>query len=162
MNEIPLRILAFLRRVREPCLNGLRKMYRQLQCCLYTVEPRQGKFLQCFYIQIKKQVLWDSGDYIDFNGVFQNETKPLSTHFRFTQLHYGKKDSKHTWPRVQSGPRSKHVFFKFIEYRSHRPILWEGKLFYENKTSQVIFYSSRDVFPIVLKLSWQLLLIFLL
>ena len=87
MSEIPLRILAFLRRVREPCLNGLRKMYRQLQCCLSTVEPRQGKFLQCFYIQIKKQV---------FNGVFQNETKPLSTHFRFTQLHCGKVGNKHT------------------------------------------------------------------
>lgn len=46
-----------------------------------------------------------------------------------------------------------NMFFKFSEYRSHRPILWEGKLFYENKTSQVIFYSSRDVFPIVLKFS---------
>ena len=44
MCKIALIIPAFLRRVTEPFSNGLRKMYRQLQCCIFSPEQQSGKF----------------------------------------------------------------------------------------------------------------------
>ena len=87
MSKIALRISAVLRCVTQPFLNGLRKMYRQLQCCLSTAEQRQASLFNAFNIQIKRQAFQcDSEEQIDLNEVLQNETQHLITRFLSTQL----------------------------------------------------------------------------